>query len=69
MWMEVSGLVFALVVSVVICVCVHLLFRSYGFTEAYLRPSVIKTLLVLGLSVVLQIYRIRKKYKAEQRSA
>ena len=65
-WVEVIGSAFSLVVGVVICVCVHLLFRSYGFTEVYLHPGVMKTLLVLGLSVIWQIYHIWKKYKAEQ---
>ena len=66
MRMEVSGSIFALVMSVIICVSVHLMFRSYGFTEAYLRPGVIKTSLALGAVCVWQAYRIWKRYKEEQ---
>lgn len=61
--LEVGGLIFASVMCVMICVGVHLMYRSYGYTEAYLRPGVIKTALVLGAVTAWQTFRIWKRYK------
>ena len=56
----------ALCISAAISIGVHFFFLSSGFTEAYLRPGVIKTLFAFAALITWQAFTLWKKYRAEK---